>query len=811
MRALRVNSVRAMLGMALVMGGVACADKAFTPPSHAVVNARMKLMVMATSAQQVAPSARYVWVAAAAIIPGGDTGLLAMMSVPATGGTQNITLDVDISRCVAATAAKGSSGCSIIVAAALRADSIARTDTLKRDPFVRSFDYVIVGPFDVSTGRAPTIPNIDLSVSRFSVFDWEQDDAMRLGNGSFSLGGGGPLGRVLTGTASGTGNAVLYTVGAGADFSVNTNTNNPPAPAPVNPALGIFENGTWRRVLATSAPTINFGSNTPQGFMDVTALATNDVYLAATSGLYKYDGASFTKITTVTDSLYSVGSVNTAGGKLVVAGGPGGIVWIGYGTTWQRYNTGTNARFDGVCINGASEAFASSNTTGALYRFNGTAWTSTPLQGNSSKFDLQCAGGQAFVTLFGGTGFYRYGAAGWSPLPTTGLNGSRNSRMAAVSASEIYAVGDSGSTDRAFYRFDGTSWTEIGRRRFAQSPLKAWADPRGGAVYSASAFGTLEKATPSGVSLLSSLPSLRDAVMTSANSAFVVGWNLFLARWDGARWKIDPPPAGTPSVRILQGVWSDGPSNAWAVGGVNTILRYNGTAWSVVSDQFRPITSTDNHNAVWGTGSDVWIAGDNSILHCRSVTSCAVENSGGGTLYSVWGSSATNVFAVGANGRILRYNGTSWTAMNSPTNRNLARVAGSGANDVWAVGDSVLVHFDGTQWTNFPLNDDLRSIVTRVPANQQAMFQMGLWVKGPKEAYVGGDAGVIVRWDGSGWRQTRNGQFFFGRRVLAITGAAGCAMAVTDGQSDVPSPTLWRGVGVNGCLTSPMGTPTNWP
>jgi len=809
MRTHMMNSARAVLGVAVMVAGAACADKAFTPVKGAV-NPHMRLMVMATSAQQVAPSAKYVWVAAAAIIPGGDTGLLAMKSVPTSGGTQNVTLDVDISRCLSATADKGGSGCSILVAAALRADSIAPTDTIEKDPFVRAFDYVIAGPFDVSTGRAPTIPTLDLSVSRFTVFDWAQDGALRLGEGQYVVNSSGPLGRVLAGTASGTAAPVLYTVGPAVDYSTfNPNQSNN---FTAYPALGIFENGSWRRVLATTAPPVNTGASSAQGFMDVTALATNDVYLAATSGLWKFDGAAFTKITAVTDSLYSVGSAPLAGGgRVVIAGAPGGIVWIGYGTSWQRYNTGSGARFDGVCITGTSEAYAASNNSGALYRFNGTTWTSVNVVGNNSKFDLQCpAPGVAFVAV-GGNGFFRWNGSAFAPLPSTGLGPARSQRMAAASATELYVAADSANTDRAFYRGDGTSFSEITRRRFAISPIRMWADPRGGAAYVLSNYGRLEKMTPASVSVLSYLPALHDVVMTSANSAFAVGTNMFLARWDGARWTIDTPPAGTQATRVLQGVWSEGPTNAWAVGNGNTILRYNGSAWSVVSDVNKPIGPVDNYNAVWGSGSDVWVAGESTLLHCKAAGSCAVEASGPTAIYSVWGSSTSNVFAVGSGGRILRYNGTSWTVQTSPTSRNLARVQGSGANDVWAFGDSVLVHFDGTQWTNYPLNDDLRGVVSRVPSQLAGVFHLGLWVKGPKEAYIGGDPGYIVRWDGAGWREMQNGGYFFGRRIIAISGASGCAIAVTEGQSDLPTQTVWRGIGSNGCLSAPMGAPPSWP
>jgi hypothetical protein len=41
----------------------------------------------------------------------------------------------------------------------------------------------------------------------------------------------------------------------------------------------------------------------------------------------------------------------------------------------------------------------------------------------------------------------------------------------------------------------------------------------------------------------------------------------------------------------------------------------------------------------------------------------------GNTLRGVWGSSASNVFAVGDHGTILRYNSTSWSIMTSGTTR----------------------------------------------------------------------------------------------------------------------------------------------
>src|SRR5437667_3316723 len=58
----------------------------------------------------------------------------------------------------------------------------------------------------------------------------------------------------------------------------------------------------------------------------------------------------------------------------------------------------------------------------------------------------------------------------------------------------------------------------------------------------------------------------------------------------------------------------------------------------------------------------------------------------GTDLSAVWSASAGDVFAVGLGGKILHYNGTSWTAQPSPTTADLAGVWGSSGTDVFAVG-----------------------------------------------------------------------------------------------------------------------------
>ena len=92
------------------------------------------------------------------------------------------------------------------------------------------------------------------------------------------------------------------------------------------------------------------------------------------------------------------------------------------------------------------------------------------------------------------------------------------------------------------------------------------------------------------------------------------------------------------------------------------------------------------------------------------------------TLEDVWGSGASNMFAVGfdktrSTGTILHYDGASWSQQLSLPEIELQSVWGAAANDVFAVGSHIqttagaIMHFNGTAWSEMtgpslpPLSD----------------------------------------------------------------------------------------------------------
>ena len=803
----RSRFVRAIVAIAAGVAITACADKVFRPPQS--VSPKIQLQFSAIGAQVNAGSKKQVLVAAAAyvssvVISEKDSFriIAGPVVVPVTGTSAQITLNVDLTGCLADPTRKGSqSACSLYYGVWLHDSATFTSDS---DFTKGAYDYAFVGPIDVVPGKAPTLAPISVSNSRLAIYQFVGDETMRLGGPLTPNFFSGPITGSTAGLAVGSA-PVLYGLTNGYQLTSScTSSQSNCQPNGFNAAqLAIFQNGTWTRVS---------GPQSVQLFNDVTALSPTDVYLGSQSGLFHYDGTSITQVSAVSGAIASIGSSSSGGAKYVIVGSANGSTWIGYGTSWQQYTMPANsATINNVCITGPNEAFASSTNNGGLYRFNGSTWTQVLSSFNQPKGDLQCpAPGQAFVWAQN-TALLSWNGSGWSTLPNVG----RTVRLAVVSPTEIYAAGDSAQVNRNFYRFDGTSWHLIATSQYTQPmQYRPWADPRGGAAYFASPLGRVEQVTGTSMRPISYSPSIRDAIMTSVSNAFAIGYNMFLARWNGGTWTVDPPPTGTNTARIMNGVFSDGPSNAWAVGGFSTIIHWNGTKWSVVGDSVKPASSTrDLYTAVWGTGGTVWIAGASSILRCTSVSSCTPDPvTGIDSLFGIWGSSATNAWAVGAHGKIMHFDGTQWTSVATPTSNKLVRVWGSSASSVWALGDSALVHYDGTAWTIPAYSGDIIGTNGGPPQSSIATFQLGLFGFGPNEVYFASPYGNIRRWDGLFESDVTSTSENGGGRIVAISGyVGGCGIALIDGLVSGYASTFLRGVGPAGCLASPMPMATPWP
>ena len=94
-------------------------------------------------------------------------------------------------------------------------------------------------------------------------------------------------------------------------------------------------------------------------------------WIAASGGLYRFDGTTFAAIAAVRDSLVAVAAAVSGTSRFVVAVGPRGTVWHGDGTAWKRDTLNTAEALGGVCATALDEAFIAGGG-GTLWRWDGT-------------------------------------------------------------------------------------------------------------------------------------------------------------------------------------------------------------------------------------------------------------------------------------------------------------------------------------------------------------------------------------------------------------------------------------------------------
>ncbi len=296
--------------------------------------------------------------------------------------------------------------------------------------------------------------------------------------------------------------------------------------------------------------------------------------------------------------------------------------------------------------------------------------------------------------------------------PNVGTDDNHLLDMAAVSASDIWAVG---------YYFNGF---------VSQTLVEHWNGTSWSVVPSPN-VGT-------GTSILHGVAAV------SANDVWAVGYTgtqTLIEHWNGTQWSIVSSPNVGTGTNGLMGVAVVSPNDIWAIGhyyasasgAYRTLVEHwNGGYWSVVSS---PNVGTGN-NFLWGgltalSASDIWAvgsfgpssSGQTLALHWNGTVWSVVPTPNVGTsenrLQGVVALAANDVWAVGFYGNyqseqtlVEHWDGTAWSIVPSanPGARNeLLDISAASSSDVWAVGFSggstlgtLTEHWNGTQWSAAP-------------------------------------------------------------------------------------------------------------
>ncbi len=201
------------------------------------------------------------------------------------------------------------------------------------------------------------------------------------------------------------------------------------------------------------------------------------------------------------------------------------------------------------------------------------------------------------------------------------------------------------------------------------------------------------------------------------------------------------PTAATFSSGGLGSVSATSDRSAWALGCTNTqcieplIVRWNGTTWTRVPIQ-------DSNPELPYHLVDVAAAPDGSAW--------AVGYTGNGS------DGGTGLSTV-----ILRWNGTAWTRVPSPSpgpTSTLASVTVTSADSAWAAGSTtnssgagipLILRWNGTTWTQQPIPGQVDFIVNDIDAVSAGnVWAAGLGYNTATLARV-----LIIRWNGVTWTQ----------------------------------------------------------
>lgn len=167
---------------------------------------------------------------------------------------------------------------------------------------------------------------------------------------------------------------------------------------------------------------------------------------------------------------------------------------------------------------------------------------------------------------------------------------------------------------------------------------------------------------------------------------FAVSWGGIYA-FDGASWSYEAPPLDSR----LNEVWGIG-GEVFAVGEAGLILRRTpGTpsaTWAAM-----PSGVPNDLNAISGVSlTDVWAVGaDGVALHFDGTAWTVTDTGVDEALWAVFAPAPDTVYAVGSAGTALLWDGKAWTVLPTGVDNNLYGIHGASSENVWAVGNRGMV------------------------------------------------------------------------------------------------------------------------
>ena len=525
----------------------------------------------------------------------------------------------------------------------------------------------------------------------------------------------------------------------------------------------VGENGTIRHHDGVMWKTMVSGTTTT--LRSVWGSSATDVYAVGYSGtLLRFDGVSWSKIPGLQDPLQHLGVWASARTNVYVVGVQHALRYDG--KHWKSAGTGNDkAHFDSIHGTGPNNIYMS-DPDGWIHHFDGKSWSKSNTGGKASQAVWSSSSTNVYVLsqdkIFHGDGS-KWQVAYTHPQKLYYYYGIWGS-----SHTDIFVVGGgfSSTSGAPIAHYDGSSW-QVTITKQTRTLSGVWGSSHSD-VYAAGSEAVVlhfDGKTWKQRAEIRPTRNHRAVRARSAKEVHVVGDRGSTLRYDGS-WSTVP----NVSSADLHALWGDGKGNLLAAGQRETVLRLEQGKWNwlrkstgqwTIQDLWG--TSIKNLHAVsypgWGTSTNL-LHHDGTGWKNTPLTPYEIV--------TLWGSSPTDLFIAGARSTnsysqerpvILRTKGNTGTFAASHlgplSNKSFcagtfADLWGTSATNVFAVGyrpawswvtRGTIAHFDGKKWH------------TQYSSDQ--VYLTSVWGSSPTSVYAAGSRGTILRHDGKSWRHVR--------------------------------------------------------
>ena len=491
----------------------------------------------------------------------------------------------------------------------------------------------------------------------------------------------------------------------------------------------VGDGGLAARFDGTAFTITDTGTDLP--LAGVAAVADNQVYAVGNGGTaLLWDGARWSPAGGLrlpipesaatraeTRDLYSVWG--TGPGDVWIGGA--GVLWRKQGDSWTTAYVGSRA-FSAIAGTSASNVWFAGGD-GAVLRWNGTTLVAVHANAVFGATAIAVASDtDVWVSYY--QSVEHWDGTTWTKVSLTYSLAS----LSGVAAGDVWGAGERGS----IVHWNGRTWgpaplaaagqNAANQLRFGVNAL--WAS-RADDIWLTN-VGYLyhwDGATITPVTARAGSRDINAFWGTAPNNVWSFGKNGEVGHWDGALWTL----AENTGTQELLAAWGSSASDIWAVG-LYGAYHFDGAAWALKNTGAE---SAAFQSVFPGGPGLAWAGGFNDLLmrwdgqRWTRETSIPSSNFTGG-IQLIWGSGPSDVWAFGE--KAYHYDGQTWRA--DPDGRVPRRGWGSGPRDFWGLGANVVFHYDGTGWTNFPVDASLLQAIAGI---------------GPGDVLVGGPGGFLRR------------------------------------------------------------------